>query len=536
MNDDYEIEYDFEEGFYDEPDYEEKLLIQVAHGIARTSNIEKIDLIEWGQKYFPHYLTQAPSRQHHAVANEIKRMNLNRGSKTVIKGPRDSAKSVWCTFILPLFSICEQTEQYIQLYADAADQSEKYLEAIRHELVTNHRIANDYPFAFGEGARWQTRSILTKNGLRVDALSTGKKIRGRREKQWRPSLIIVDDPENEDHIYSALRRERNRNWFHKAVEKSGNRYTNILGIGTSLHRECLVEHLSKTPGWKAFEFRALMQYPENMTIWQNWKNILCRPDDDQREIKALAYFQEHRETMEQGADVLWPERETLYDLMLMWAADRVAFESEKQNNPIDPEACEFPPDYFDYRNFWFDEWPDQWRTRIATLDPSKGKDVKRGDYSAICLLQEGVDGYLYVDFDMARRPSRAVCQDFVGHCKTFQPDLTAIETNQFQELLIDDIEELAKEFEISIAIQQIENTVNKELRIRRCGPYLSKRMVRFRNTKGSKLCVEQLKDFGPMNQNHDDGPDAFEMALRILPQIEIKESPLDQNTEGWPEG
>lgn len=526
---------EWENEFFDDGgDLEIELFSHIAHGINQERNISEVDLIEWGKCYFPHYINLAPSNQHRVVANEVKEMAIRRGRKIVVEGPRDSAKSVWCTFIFPLWSICEQTESYIQLYADVAEQAEKYLEAIRFELENNPRLAEDYPGAVGEGPRWNVRSVLTRNGVRLDALSTGKKIRGRRERQNRPSLIIGDDLENEEHIYSSLRRERNRSWFHKAVEKSGDRFTNFVLIGTRLHRECLIATLSRLPGWRHHIFKALESYPENMELWEKWKDVLCVPDDGDRESKALAFYDMNRKAMEEGARVLWPERESLYDLMGQWATDRVAFESEKMNNPFDPEACEFPPDYFDYRNFWFDDFPVRHSGRWMACDPSKGKDAKKGDYSAIIKLQAGNDGYWYVDCDMERRPSKAVCDDIVTHGIDFCPEEVGLETNQFQELLVDDIGDAAKERSVDLKIRKLENTINKELRIRRNGPYLSRRELRFRRSPGSQRCVDQLRDFP--NGDHDDGPDALEMALRIAETSigDVNQSPLSKNTEGWP--
>ena len=56
------------------------------------------------------------------------------------------------------------------------------------------------------------------------------------------------------------------------------------------------------------------------------------------------------------------------------------------------------------------------------------------------------------------------------------------------------------------------------MRIRRLGPYLSSHRVRFKTgSPGTKLLVEQLQEF-PI-ADHDDGPDALEMALRLAVEI-----------------
>ena len=64
----------------------------------------------------------------------------------------------------------------------------------------------------------------------------------------------------------------------------------------------------------------------------------------------------------------------------------------------------------------------------------------------------------------------------------------------------------------------IHNSANKLLRIRRLGPYLSQRRLRFlASSPSSHLLVDQLRDF-PTGA-HDDGPDALEMALRLAEDV-----------------
>ena len=66
-----------------------------------------------------------------------------------------------------------------------------------------------------------------------------------------------------------------------------------------------------------------------------------------------------------------------------------------------------------------------------------------------------------------------------------------------------------------LPLYTINNTVNKLVRIRRLTPHLAAGRIRFKgDSPGARLLVEQLRDFP--NGDHDDGPDALEMALRVL--------------------
>ena len=64
----------------------------------------------------------------------------------------------------------------------------------------------------------------------------------------------------------------------------------------------------------------------------------------------------------------------------------------------------------------------------------------------------------------------------------------------------------------------LKNNVNKLVRIRRLGPHLAARRLRMKaGSPGTRLLVEQLKQF-PV-ADHDDGPDALEMAVRLAAEM-----------------
>jgi predicted phage terminase large subunit-like protein len=217
--------------------------------------------------------------------------------------------------------------------------------------------------------------------------------------------------------------------------------------------------------------------------------------------------------MDDGVELLWPEVEDLYTLMCQRAASgRAAFDREKQNLPAAADAVEWPSEYFD--EAWFDEWPRDLTVRVLALDPAQGRDTARGDYSALVLLGIDERGVVYVEGDLRRRPLEQLFSDTVAAYRAFRPELLAVESNMNHELLP---LELRREFTqaglLAANIQAVENTVAKEVRIRRWGPLLAQRRVRFRRASpGTALLVEQFRDF-PLG-THDDGPDAAELALR----------------------
>jgi predicted phage terminase large subunit-like protein len=185
---------------------------------------------------------------------------------------------------------------------------------------------------------------------------------------------------------------------------------------------------------------------------------------------------------------------------------------------VQMEGAEWPAEYFP-DSIWFDDFPsDAPLIRVSALDPSKGKDAKTGDYAALVDLHVDGEGTLWVDADLRRGQSAEVLSDCaVEHQRTFNPSAFVVESNQFQQLLCILIEQSAARSRILMPLVEINNAVNKLVRIRRLGPYLKAGRVRFRNTPGARLLVDQLREFpeGP----HDDGPDAFEMAVRTAAEL-----------------
>jgi predicted phage terminase large subunit-like protein len=454
---------------------------------------------------------------HRWLAAELEALGRTRGRRLDVLAPRGSAKSTWTSVAFPLWCGVHGKEPYIVLASDTDDQAKDFLRKIRDQLEGNHALLRDFPAAAGVGPVWQAHYLRLRNGVGIRAISTGGKIRGRSEKEARPSLIIVDDPQNLEHIISPARRERSWDWLVRDVCSAGSPRTNIVVLGTALHREAIVCRLQITPGWQSRVFRSVEPWPERMDLWAEWELILHDHNDDQREAKARAYYEANRPAMDAGAQVLWPERESLYALMTRRASDGpAAFASEKQNDPVDPTLCEWPSSYFDWPGIWFDTWPHDLTVKTIGLDPSKGKDAKHGDYSAF--VRYGYDARSHVEYveaDLARRNMEQIIEDAVGHCRAFRPEAIAVETHTFQELLVAPLLEAARRAGVPMTVQPVENMAPaKPVRIRRHGPYLAQRLVRFKaRSPGTQLLVQQLRDFP--NGDHDDGPDAWEMARRV---------------------
>lgn len=482
----------------------------------------ELGLLEWGRKFLPHHFVNEPSLMHRWVARKTDATFNKRGSKLLLIGPRGGAKSTTGTLACALKRACQRTENYILICSDTASQAKEHLRTIKEELETNDDIAEAYPHAVGIGPTWRENYIQMRNGVTIQAVGTLSKIRGLRRRQHRPSLIILDDPENDQHVSSTVMRNRTQLWFYKTLMNMGTADTNFLVMGTAIHREGLVMSLIQKPGWNMFRyngkrqpFKAILEWPKRMDLWSKWEDIYHDVDAGNSRRAAFEYFKKHEKEMTNGARVLWPSREPLYKLMRIRAEiGHQHFEGEKQSNPINPETCEWPSEYFSGDDIWFDQWPSDLAIKVIAVDPSKGKDAKRSDYSAIIKLGVNSRGVWFVDADIKRRSTDIVVADTVTATRAFRPEKVGIEINQFQSLLAEEITDEFSIRKVDADIVELDNRANKRLRIRRISPLLARRRFRFkRKSPGVGLLLQQLRDFP--NGDFDDGPDALEMATRL---------------------
>jgi predicted phage terminase large subunit-like protein len=199
---------------------------------------------------------------------------------------------------------------------------------------------------------------------------------------------------------------------------------------------------------------------------------------------------------------------------------------ELEGEFLDIEGAEWPGEFFGDHIWLPDEHvPGGYRCKVVSLDPSKGKNSKHGDYSSFIELGVCNDGTLEVDAHLQRITTNIIVEQAIDIQRRFQADAFGVETNQFQELLADEIANVSQARGIMLPIYGIDNRIKKEVRIRRLTPYLSRKLLRFKKSPGCELLVQQMRDF-PLGE-HDDGPDALEMAIRLATRVLNENEPTE---------
>lgn len=472
--------------------------------------------------YFPHYFAKPSSRLHQYFSKRYldmiqKAIQTGEGDKEANAAPRGNAKSTWGTFGLPLWVAAFRKRKFALIVSETRSQAESFLSFIKLELETNERLQQDFPELVGEGPKWTADQIITRNGIKIQAAGAGQKLRGLRHGNCRPDLVVVDDLENDESVESPEQRRKLENWFFKALMKIGQPDTVFIVVGTILHYDSLLSRLLVKPGWKGQKFKAVMKWSPAVKRWEEWERIYAdiTVGKDIAEAAADNYFITHQEEMLRGTEVLWPEMEPYYYLMKMRVSDGPAyFESEKQNEPINPEDAVFLEEWIQYYDE--DEVDLSGLKHAGSCDPSLGKKSKHADPSAI-MGGRMKNHIIYLDVaDIEKRHPDQIMTDILVYHERDRFDEFAMEEIQFQEFFSQSFQKEAHAKGLTMNVKAVKPNTDKDLRIVTLQPWIKNGWIKFRRAGMGEL-IRHLIYYRPKGKGgHDDGPDALEMLKSLL--------------------
>ena len=480
-------------------------------------------IMEFGKTYFPEYFTLRVPEVHTEIYNDLESMmqetrDTGVGHHYAVALPRGCAKSTILDFLFPLYCMCFSLKKYILIISASQDLANTFLGTIKDELEFNVRLLED--FGCLKGDIWNAENFSTANNVKVQALGSGSKVRGLRNKESRPDLIIMDDLENDEGIRSPEQRKKLDDWFFKAVSKLGDKGTDFIFLGTVLHYDSLLVKVLDNAAYTSKKYSAVINWSSNPELWGEWEKILTNMEDKDRVIHAKEYFEERKKEMLAGTKVLWEDKYSYYDLMFMKVTEGDAsFNTEMMNNPINPEDAIFSRSWFKF--FKLDDIKHEFKYMelYGAVDASMGKK-NTSDYSAIVILgRSRRTGQMYVlEANIKRRHPDKIIDDIAEIVDYWQTLIGkrfmafGVEDIAFQSFFKDTLRARLMQKNVYLNIVGVTNTQDKQLRIERLQPDVKNGYIWFQ--KDQYLLLEQL-EFFPLAP-HDDGPDALEMARRLV--------------------
>ncbi len=457
--------------------------------------------------YFPHYVRhKSKSELHKYLFKELPKILQDKHStKHAISAPRGEAKSTICSQLFILYCIITEQTHYSLIVMDSIDQAYPMLEAIKIELESNPRLIMDFPKVVGIGRVWQSGTIVTKNNIKVQVAGAGKKLRGLRHGARRPDKVILDDIENDENVRKPEQRDKLHNWLRKTIEPLGSagEKLDIIYIGTILHYDSVLNRTLNEAGWQSARFKAIVQMPDRMDLWDEWEALYC----SKQTIEAEQFYRQNKQAMEQGAKVSWKAR-PLYILMKIRATSHEAFDSEYQNDPSSGSDAPFNNSI----HFWH-SLPNN-LMYFGAIDPSLGKKGASRDPSAIIIGgYHKATGILYIIVaDIKKRLPDKIISDIIRYQAQYNCLIWAVESVQFQEFFRTELVKRGAEMGVHIPAQPVIPHNDKLLRIESLQPHMFNKVILLH--KEQATLIDQFRHFP--KADHDDGCDGVEMLWKLV--------------------
>lgn len=329
------------------------------------------------ESYFPRRFTLAWSPDHLKVIAKVEQAVL-RGGLFAMAMPRGGGKTTICE-IATLWALVYGHHPFVMLIGNSEAHSLAMLANIKAELEHNDGLAEDFPEVCHaiRALEGQTRRCVgqlhhgrpTLIGWSADEITlpeipgsraagavvrvagiTGN-IRGAVHVRpsghsIRPSFVILDDPQTDESARSLSQVERRESVINGAVLNlagPGRRIAAVMPC-TVIQEDDLADRVlnrSTHPEWQGERTKLVYMFPTATGLWDEYARIRANSlaaDGDGHE--ATDFYREHREEMDAGAVVAWPERHNpdelsaIQNAMNLLARDRRAFYAEYQNEPL----------------------------------------------------------------------------------------------------------------------------------------------------------------------------------------------------------
>lgn len=425
--------------------------------------------LAFGKFFFPRFFTSKTPDFHKEITemyvNNLEKIN-NSNSREIVKSslivPRGHAKTTIAVSLFYLWAIVHRKFKYSLHITSTASLAQKNLNDISNELLSNDLLKLFYfPNNNINSGIWNRENIECfipdekgiVQSLMVEALGSGKGLRGTKYNMNRPDVIIIDDLEDSELVQNKEQRIKLKTWYEGDVLPCFGTSGYVCILGTILHYDSLLNNIKENTN-EAYKDYNVIEY----------KAINKRKNSDGEEVEYA----------------LWEERKPLE--WLYKERDRMAlggelstFYREYMNTPMSDEEKVFKDDVL-IKNIY-----DRSKLNIEIhsgkrLFITMGIDTaisqkQTADYSAIVILGTDDEGVRFVLEAWHERTSPDILRNKVFELyKIYAPRVVAMQKASIDQLYKANFEEkMRKEgifFTISPALYNSTGGNSKEARIR----------------------------------------------------------------------
>ena len=477
----------------------------------KNKALEKLkdNMILFGKVVVPNMFSSESPEFHYDVTKHL----MNKSLKQInIIAPRGHAKSSIVGGIFPLWHIMfEKGPKLIVLISRTQDHAVKLLGTIKDILdySTNFRQLFGY-WGMNSARSWAKSEVELKDGTMIICKGTGQQLRGIKHGNQRPTLIILDDPEDENNTKTAEAMESNLRWLlQSAIPSLDPNKGRIAIIGTPIHQRCIVETLKEMSGWKNLLYKPDLD--NNVALWESWHPI-SKLKQKKRELESInrvsVFYREYMCEVVGDEDQLFKEEYiNYYDGKLIHDDLGNSFLKISYINHSDTDE-ERPVNVF------------------MGVDPASSTR-QTADYSTIVPVAIDTEGNRFVlSYYRKRATPMALAEAILEYFKIYKPEKVRIESVGYQEMLREYVKVRCEEQNMFIPGLEIKENprTSKSIRLETMEPYFAQNKFYMRKD------MRELKDellLYPRGK-HDDLLDGLYYATKKIYQPFHKKQDKDE--------
>lgn len=296
-------------------------------------------------EYFPDTFTLPFSDSHREVIKQADRIIASGGMQAAAM-PRGSGKTSIFER-LTLRALSYGFRKFAVILGANQDAAEEILDTLKIEILTNDRLAEDFPEichpfraleeisnrAKGQhidglptGVKWHRKTLIfpvvegsAASGAILEARGIlarirGMKVKSRTGEELRPDLVIPDDPQTDNSARSPYQVTKRLKVLRGTVLGLAGPSKSIAAFCpcTVIEPNDLASHLldrELCPEWHGQTIPMLLSMPKNKDLWnQYWDLRAVAMRADLPDSDAVEFYRKNRKKMDQGAKSTWPER------------------------------------------------------------------------------------------------------------------------------------------------------------------------------------------------------------------------------------
>lgn len=270
----------------------------------------------------------------------------------VVAFARDHGKTTHLSIAYPLWEIARNHNLRILLISSTSGISTSFMTEIVGHIEKNEKyqrwskvidpngkgVVPQFKGKRKSNEKWSGSSIiidredLNLKDPTINAIGLFGSILSKRA-----DIIILDDLVNQVNSMTEDQRLKVIDWFYTTILPVLVPGGRVIYLGNTWHQDDLVSRLMKDP---AFDYRkkrsAIIRESNHVELWNEWVKILLDesiPTAKERKLQAEAFYVANKMQMDDGVEILWPERYQYKDLFLKRFSNPYAFARMYQCDP-----------------------------------------------------------------------------------------------------------------------------------------------------------------------------------------------------------